>query len=79
MHMSQVESWIRDRAYSIWEQEGRPEGCERRHWEQAAREVMAGGVGSTAYRQAKQARASDPAEKTASPKSRNSRGRRSAA
>lgn len=77
--MSQVESWIRDRAYSIWEQEGRPEGRERQHWEQAAREVMAGGSGSTAYRSSKTAMPAKPAEKVATSKSRNSRGRRSAA
>ncbi|WP_022683220.1 DUF2934 domain-containing protein [Sphingobium bisphenolivorans] len=26
---------IRKRAYEIWEQEGRPEGREREHWQQA--------------------------------------------
>lgn len=41
MHMSELESRIRQRAYAIWEQSGRPEGCERQHWEQAAREVLA--------------------------------------
>lgn len=30
---------IRERAYRIWEQEGRPEGRAREHWEQAAREL----------------------------------------
>jgi hypothetical protein len=40
MHMSELESRIRQRAYAIWEQSGRPEGCERQHWEQAAREVL---------------------------------------
>lgn len=29
---------VRDRAYRIWEQEGRPEGREREHWQQAERE-----------------------------------------
>ena len=29
---------VRDRAYEIWEQEGRPAGREREHWERAERE-----------------------------------------
>lgn len=34
------EELIRRRAYAIWEQEGRPEGQDRRHWEQASREMQ---------------------------------------
>ena len=30
---------VRDRAYEIWEQEGRPAGREREHWERANRET----------------------------------------
>ncbi|MGH6915286.1 MAG: DUF2934 domain-containing protein [Geminicoccales bacterium] len=30
---------IRQRAYEIWEREGRPEGRQQAHWEQAEREV----------------------------------------
>ncbi len=30
---------IQDRAYEIWEQEGRPSGREREHWERAERET----------------------------------------
>jgi Protein of unknown function (DUF2934) len=33
------EDRIRRRAHEIWEQEGRPEGREKHHWEQASREV----------------------------------------
>jgi hypothetical protein len=33
------EEIIRQRAYRIWEEEGRPEGRDRLHWDQAAREV----------------------------------------
>jgi hypothetical protein len=33
------EQKIRDRAYEIWVQEGRPEGREGEHWSQAAREL----------------------------------------
>lgn len=43
MHMSELESQIRHKAYTIWEQSGCPEGCERLHWEQAAREVLSSG------------------------------------
>ena len=32
---------IRRRAYEIWEGEGRPAGAELRHWDQAAREMVA--------------------------------------
>ncbi len=30
---------VRDRAYEIWEQEGRPSGRESEHWAQAERET----------------------------------------
>lgn len=30
--------WISKRAYSIWEEAGRPHGQDAAHWEQAARE-----------------------------------------
>ena len=43
MSMTQIDALIRERAYAIWEREGRPEGRERQHWEQAAREVLATG------------------------------------
>jgi hypothetical protein len=33
------EDSIRQRAHRIWEDEGRPEGRDREHWDQAAREV----------------------------------------
>ncbi|GAB1581155.1 DUF2934 domain-containing protein [Phyllobacterium phragmitis] len=33
------EEQIKARAYEIWEQEGRPQGREHEHWEQARREV----------------------------------------
>jgi len=38
MH-SDRETRIRDRAQAIWEEEGRPEGRDREHWERAAAEV----------------------------------------
>ena len=39
MQIAQQETWIRERAYAIWEQEGRPAGRENQHWYQAACEV----------------------------------------
>ena len=33
------EALIRQRAYEIWDAEGRPEGREHLHWEQAMREL----------------------------------------
>ena len=37
--MDDRERKIRDRAYAIWEREGRPQGRESEHWRQAEREV----------------------------------------
>jgi hypothetical protein len=35
------EKTIRERAYHIWEAEGRPHGRDREHWERANREIAA--------------------------------------
>ncbi|WP_411033647.1 DUF2934 domain-containing protein [Shinella sp. BYT-45] len=32
------QEWISKRAYVLWEAEGRPQGKDREHWEQAERE-----------------------------------------
>ncbi|UAX98044.1 DUF2934 domain-containing protein (plasmid) [Ensifer adhaerens] len=37
--MSDTDELIRRRAYAIWESEGCPDGEDRRHWEQASREM----------------------------------------
>ena len=37
--MTDREEKIRQRAYSIWEQEGHPHGRAEHHWQRAAREV----------------------------------------
>jgi hypothetical protein len=37
--MSGTEQQIRERAYALWEQEGRPEGRELEHWRQASEEL----------------------------------------
>lgn len=36
---------IRERAHQIWENEGRPDGRETQHWEQASREIDAESTG----------------------------------
>lgn len=40
MQLVQQESVIRERAYAIWEQEGRPDGREWDHWVRATREII---------------------------------------
>jgi hypothetical protein len=35
------EAKLRERAYLLWEQEGRPEGATQSHWKQAAVELQA--------------------------------------
>ncbi|MGN6584819.1 MAG: DUF2934 domain-containing protein [Rhizobiaceae bacterium] len=40
------EERIRRRAHEIWEQEGRPHGRDREHWEKAAREIEGEQTGS---------------------------------
>jgi hypothetical protein len=35
------EQRIRERAYQIWEREGKPQGRDAQHWQQAAAEVEA--------------------------------------
>lgn len=37
-----TEDDIRRRAYELWEREGRPEGRQNAHWEQARRDVEGG-------------------------------------
>jgi hypothetical protein len=32
---------VQQRAYKIWENEGRPDGCAERHWQQAQTEMTA--------------------------------------
>lgn len=39
---------VRQRAYEIWEIEGRPDGGHERHWQQAEAEIEAMGAGTAA-------------------------------
>jgi hypothetical protein len=34
------DDWINQRAYALWEEEGRPDGRGGEHWQQAAREYQ---------------------------------------
>lgn len=46
------EAQVRERAYDLWQQEGCPDGCAERHWQQAEQELRAlddaGQVGTSA-------------------------------
>lgn len=44
--MAANEDRIRQRAYEIWEQEGRPHGEDMKHWLQAFEEIAAGAATS---------------------------------
>jgi hypothetical protein len=37
-----LEQCIRERAFFLWIEQGRPEGCDKEHWQQAESELMAG-------------------------------------
>src|SRR5688500_2801776 len=41
-----IEERVRERAYALWEQEGRPDGREQEHWEEASRELQQNGDGA---------------------------------
>ncbi|MBB2969903.1 DUF2934 domain-containing protein [Mesorhizobium sp. RMAD-H1] len=59
------EEQIKARAYEIWEQEGRPQGREHEHWEQARREIAGNGMGDGASPQQNEAGEADEAERRA--------------
>ena len=40
-HGIDLQALIRQRAYELWERDGRPEGRDHAHWQQAEREVGA--------------------------------------
>jgi hypothetical protein len=40
-HEGDLQQRIQQRAYQLWESEGRPEGREHAHWQQAQRELSA--------------------------------------
>jgi hypothetical protein len=69
----QDEERIRERAYRIWESEGRPEGRQDAHWEQARREceaeeVARAGETSPPGEECTRGRTSDATTNTGKPK-----------
>ena len=40
-HEGDLQQRIQQRAYQLWESEGRPEGREQAHWQEAQRELTA--------------------------------------
>ncbi len=58
------EQRIRDRAYSIWEEQGRPQGEDMRHWLQAWQEISDGDIPAESTAEAASVA---PAKATASP------------
>lgn len=82
--MADSESWIKHRAYELWEADGRPDGKHEEHWNQAAAEFHAKQNGaapagakkvSTRKKPAVKAEpvANDPAIETAPAKARKPR------
>lgn len=41
---------VRQRAYAIWEEEGRPDGRDHVHWHRACEEIDLGRQGDAAFR-----------------------------
>ncbi|HUC69055.1 MAG TPA: DUF2934 domain-containing protein [Stellaceae bacterium] len=60
------EERIRERAYQIWEREGKPHGRDAEHWQQAVSEVDAE-VAATAGAGVGETRTEEPARPAASP------------
>ena len=56
------EDLIRQRAYEIWESQGRPLGFEKQHWEQAERELLDAAPGIEERAQAQSTTTSPGAE-----------------
>ena len=67
------EKAIRDRAYAIWEREGRPSGRERDHWLQAAWELSGEEARSKARAKPTAKAGGKPKPKAAKAPSRRSR------
>ena len=66
--MHDREQTIRERAYDIWEAEGRPHGQEAAHWQRAQRELDGDGLAAPADRNFRPA--AQPAEVASERKSK---------
>jgi hypothetical protein len=53
MTQDDLEARIRERAYDLWTQEGRPDGRQHAHWEQARRELCTPGGDAVSAAEAK--------------------------
>lgn len=69
---------IQERAYEIWESEGRPQGRSHEHWEQARAEFTdarsEAGAGSAAARKKSLGKKASPAAKTKPASARGAKG-----
>ena len=74
MDIAYEEVWVRERAYWLWEEEGRPQGREFDHWVRARNEIAGRmtGAGAPAERTAAGAVAkkATPRKSAAKPRSR---------
>jgi hypothetical protein len=66
--MTDREDRIRQRAYEIWEQEGRPQGEDMRHWLQAFQEISASVDADSQPARKPRAKKATATDKTAKPK-----------
>ena len=71
------EQRIREKAYEIWERQGRPEGGHEEHWHQAEREIAEEGRGAATPESGGEA--AEASEEVAKPKRRSARGGQSSA
>ena len=64
MALAHQDARIRERAYALWEQEGRPQGREWDHWTRAAGEIETGGRASQSNGKPAQPRATEAPKAT---------------
>jgi len=60
-----IEQRIRERAFLVWIEQGRPEGKDKEHWQQAESELMAGIAKPESELQSAQSTTAEPAKDTA--------------
>jgi Protein of unknown function (DUF2934). len=74
------DEWIRRRAYSLWEEEGRPSGKDAEHWERARQELAAFSAGKPKRAPSRTSAAAaakrSPASSEPAPKKTGSKGTR---
>lgn len=57
--MAVSEEWIKNRAYALWEEEGRPHGKDTEHWERAAQEYTSMNGAAQTAKPARKTKASE--------------------